>query len=126
MVIRQFGLGHLGWAILLSSLLASAVSGQSAPAAERQKIESLIRSVEDLKDAKFVRNGSSYECATAIRFLRGKWEAKDDQVKTAQDFINKVATGSGTSGKPYLIRFKDGREVTSREFLLAELRRLES
>jgi hypothetical protein len=32
---------------------------------------------------------------------------------------------SGTSGKPYLIRFKDGKEIKSREFLLEELRKLE-
>jgi len=31
----------------------------------------------------------------------------------------------GTSGKPYLIRFKDGREIKSQEFLLAELKKIE-
>jgi len=99
---------------------------QSAPPAEKQKIEALIKQVSDLKDAKFVRNGSSYEPPTAMRFLRGKWEAHDAQVTTARDFIDKVASVSGTSGKPYLIRFKDGRELKSRDFLLAELRKLES
>jgi len=99
---------------------------QSAPPAEKQKIETLIKQVGDLKDAKFVRNGSSYEPATAVRFLRGKWEANDAQVKTARDFIDKVASFSGTSGKPYLIRFKDGRELKSSDFLLAELRKLDS
>ena|SRR5690349_14507303 len=99
---------------------------QSAPGAEKQKIEALIKQVNDLKDAKFVRNGSSYEPTTAVRFLRGKWEANDAQVTTAREFIDKVASVSGTSGKPYLIRFKDGRELKSRDFLLAELRKLES
>ena len=28
-------------------------------------------------------------------------------------------------GKPYLIRFKDGREMKSRDFLLAELKKIE-
>jgi len=28
--------------------------------------------------------------------------------------IDKVASASGTSGKPYLIRFKDGRESKAR------------
>lgn len=99
---------------------------QSAPPAEKQKIEALIKQVSSLKEAKFVRNGSVYEPATAVRFLRGKWEANDAQVTTARDFIDKVASGSGTSGKPYLIRFKDGRELQSRDFLLAELKKLES
>lgn len=113
------------WVLLFGMLLPAVVAGQTAPVAERQKIESLIKQVGDLKDAKFVRNGSTYEPATAVRFLRGKWEASDAEVKTARDFIDKVASVSGTSGKPYLIRFKDGREIKSQEFLLAELNKIE-
>ena len=66
-----------------------------------------------LKDAKFVRNGSIYEPAIAVRFLRGKWDANKADVKTVRDFIDKVATKSGTSGKPYVIRFNDGKEIPS-------------
>ena len=58
--------------------------------------------------------------------MRGKWDANLSDVKSARDFIDKVATISGTSGKPYLIRFKDGKEIPSREFLLTELKKLES
>jgi hypothetical protein len=92
---------------------------------EKQKIEALIKQVGDLKDAKFIRNGSTYEVPTAVRFLRRKWDANAAEVKSARDFIDKVASVSGTSGKPYLIRFKDGSELKSREFLLAELRKIE-
>ena len=47
------------------------------------------------------------------------------ELKTAVDFIDKVASISGTSGKPYLIRFKDGREIISHDFLLSELKKLD-
>jgi len=118
------------WIVVVLLLLFAAGPGfsgaQSAPAAEKQKIEALIKRVGELKDAKFVRNGSTYEPTTAVRFLRGKWEANDAKVKTAQDFIDNVASFSGTSGKPYLIRFKDGRELKSSDFLLMELKKLES
>jgi Family of unknown function (DUF5329) len=113
-------------ALFLGMTLPTVAAGQTSLAAERQKIESLIKQVGELKDAKFVRNGSTHDVSSAVRFLRGKWEANDADVKTARDFIDKVASGSGTSGKPYLIRFKDGRETKSRDFLLAELRKLES
>ena len=113
------------WVLFFGMLLPPVVAGQTAPAAERQKIESLIKQVGEIKDAKFIRNGSTYEISTAVRFLRGKWEANDSVVKTAQDFVDKVASSSGTSGKPYLIRFKDGREIKSRDFFLAELKKLE-
>ena len=61
----------------------------------------------------------------AATFLRLKWQANESNVKTARDFIDKVASFSGTLGKPYLIRFNDGREIKSREFLVAELRKIE-
>jgi hypothetical protein len=106
-------------------LLPFVAAGQTAPNAEKQKIESLIKQVEGLKDARFIRNGKEYDVATAVRFLRGKWRANDKDVKTAWDFVDKVASASGTSGEPYHIRFQDGREITSRDFLISELKKHE-
>jgi hypothetical protein len=37
----------------------------------------------------------------------------------------KLASVSSTTGKPYLIRFGNGREVKSSDYLLAELKKLE-
>ena len=112
--------------LALGLAISSFVHAQSLPPAERQKIEALIKYVGDLKDSKFVRNGSTYDVSTAVRFLRGKWDSNESSVKTARDFIDKVASISGTSGKPYLIRLKDGKEIPSREFLAAELQKIES
>ena len=103
-----------------------AVFSHTATASEKQKIEALIQLVGNLKDVKLGRNGSAYEAASAVQFLRGKWKANDAQVTTAGDFIDKIASVSGTSGKPYLLRFKDGTEVTSRTFLSAELKKLDA
>jgi hypothetical protein len=126
--MRKEGFGRLIFSGVLcfAMLLTSVLAAQTAPGLEKQKIEALIKQVGDLKDAKFVRNGSTHDVSAAVRFLRGKWEANDADVKTARDFIDKVASASGTTGKPYLIRFKDGREIKSRDFLLAELKKLES
>jgi len=119
--------GLIPLSALLLLLLAPPSFGQAQtlPTAEKQKIEALIKHVGDLKDAKFVRNGGTYEPSTAVRFLRGKWNANRSRVMSAQDFIDKVASLSGTSGKPYLIRFDDGKEIKSSEFLLAELKKIE-
>lgn len=100
-------------------------SAQDKSRTEKQKIEALIKSVETLKDAKFVRNGSEYDAATAARFLRGKWDSNSKDIKTATDFIDKVGAASSTTGKDYLIRTKEGRETKSREFLRAELKKIE-
>lgn len=116
----------LSLVLLIGLAISSFVHAQALPPAERQKIEALIKQLGSLKDAKFIRNGSSYEVSTAVRFLRGKWETNDSEVKTARDFIEKVASFSGTSGKPYLIRFKDGAEVTTQQYLVTELSRIET
>ena len=122
-VTRQFKL-ILIFAFALASGGLSFVQAQTLANSEKQKIEALINQVADLKDAKFVRNGSNYNADSAAVFLRRKWEANESEVKTARDFIDKVASFSGTSGKPYLIRFKDGGEIKTRDFLLAQLKKL--
>lgn len=124
--------GRLGWVLSLLFWLVLLLGtprvgdAQGLPAAEKQKIEALINQVKTLKDAKFVRNGWTYNSDNAAKFLKGKWDANAAEVKSAKDFIDKVASFSGTSGKPYLIRFKDGKEIRSSEFLSAELKRIES
>jgi hypothetical protein len=99
---------------------------QGEPQTEKQKIEALIKHVENLKDATFVRNDKEYDAKTAARFLLGKWQANESSVKTAKDFIENVASVSSTSGKPYLIRFKNGKEEKSGSYLLEQLRKLHS
>mgnify|MGYP003580207925 CR=1 FL=1 len=110
---------------LLTLAVPAVLRAHTLPAAERQKIESLIRQVGSLQNAQFIRNGSAYGADRAATFLRRKWQANDSAVKSARDFIDKIGSFSGTSGNPYLIRFKDGRELKSKEFLLAELKKIE-
>ena len=116
----------LAFGLFLPLAAVASLHAGSLPSDEKQKIEAMIKVVGDLKDARFIRNGSAYEVSTAVRFLRGKWNANAAEINSARDFIDKVASLSGTSGKPYLIQFSDGREIKSRAFLLAELKKLES
>ena len=109
-------------AALLVALTVAAVA-QDAP--EKARIEALIRHVEGLADAKFVRNGSAYDAKSAAKFLRGKWRNQEAKIKTAEDFIREVGTASSTTGRPYLIRHKDGTEEKSGEYLSAVLKKLE-
>ncbi|MFL5328280.1 MAG: DUF5329 family protein [Gemmataceae bacterium] len=92
---------------------------------EKKKIEALIKHIEGLKDAKFIRNDQEHDAKTAAGFLRSKWERNDAQIKTAREFIDKIASTSSTTGKPYLIRFKDGKEYQSGIYLLDELKKIE-
>lgn len=99
-------------------------AADTAPPIEKAKIEALISHIQGLENASFVRNGSAYSAANAAKFLRAKWERHEAEVKTAADFIAKVASASGTSGKEYKIRFNDGKETPCGEYLTAQLKKL--
>lgn len=111
-------------ALFVLSLMPVAFA-QGNVANEKQKIEALIKHVENLKSAKFIRNGKEYDAKNAAKFLRGKWKANDAKIKTATDFVEKAASLSSTTGKPYEIQFQDGTRVKSGDYLLAELKKLE-
>ncbi|HEX7262215.1 MAG TPA: DUF5329 family protein [Luteolibacter sp.] len=113
--------------VVLAFVLSSSavLTARAAPApAEKARIESLISHIENLKDATFIRNGNDYDAKSAAKFLRGKLQSHEKEILTASDFISKVASVSGTTGKPYVIRFKDGRQVKCGEYLAAELKKL--
>lgn len=95
-------------------------------ASETRKIEYLITSIETLRDAQFVRNDTSYDAKAAAGHLRLKLRVAGSRIKSAGDFIRYCASASSVSGKPYLIRFADGREVTAEAFLRQKLKEYES
>lgn len=113
----------LGRIVGLTFLLFAFGASAASPLTEKEKIERLIAKVEAL-DAKFIRNGSDYDAKTAAKFLRGKWDSEEDKIKTAGDFITHAGSISSSSGKPYLIRFKDGTEKKCGDFLTEELAKL--
>ena len=118
LIVSVLMLVALLWCAPLSLFAADKVSS------EERKIEAMIAHVEGLKQAKFVRNGVEYDSRIAGRFLRYIWNDNKEKVQTADDFIRVVATASG-AGIPYLVRFPDGREAKSRDYLTALLKKLE-
>jgi Family of unknown function (DUF5329) len=111
-------------ALLILRAAPPLVQAQAKPVSEKQTIEALIKHVENMKDATFVRNDKQYDAKTAARFLRGKWEANEAEIKTAKDFIEKAASISSTTGKPYMVQFKDGKRMKSGDYLRAELKKI--
>ncbi len=115
---------------MLLTMLSLVIGMNAEPAppklTEDQKIESLIKHVAELKDAKFIRNGKAHDAKAAADHLRKKWDYAKKEVKTARDFIDKIATKTYTTGQPYLIRFADGREVKAGDYLSARLKEIEN
>ena len=92
-------------------------------AAEQLRIDAVINAVGARAESKFVRNGRDFSAADAARFLREKLKARGAALRSAEAFIEQIATGSSTTGQPYLIRWPDGRVQPAAEFLRAELQR---
>jgi hypothetical protein len=103
--------------------LVPSLKAAGLPPEERAKIEALIAHVSSLKNAVFIRNGKEYDAASAAKFLRGKWEANDKNIHSATEFIEKVATKSSTTGKPYRIRLADGKETDCGPYLTSQLKK---
>lgn len=120
---RPFGILAFGWLIL--TVGCGSAWGFDLPSAEKKKIEILIGGVEQMTDAVFLRNGKSYSAPLAAEFLRRKWKSRREEIRSAADFIDKVASFSSTTGKPYSIRWNDGRERLSAEYFKSQLFQLE-
>ena len=112
--------------IICSALLIVSISSYAfqKPANEDAKINKLISSIEHLSDAKFWRNGSLYSPSEAANHLRSKRNKAGSSIKTAEDFIIKIASSSSFSGKPYKIIYNDGSEMLVRDFLNLQLKGL--
>lgn len=110
--------------LLFCVVLAVSLPIQAQDATEAQKIEALIRAVEQLQGAKFVRNETEHDAGKAGGHLRLKLRESRGRCRTAEEFIRVCASGSSVSGKPYRIRFADGSVQTSEAFLRARLKEL--
>lgn len=77
---------------------------------EVKKIRDLIALLE-ASDVVLIRNNQEYSPAEAADHLQSKLEHAKAEVRTLDDFIEKVASRSWLSGKPYLIRLPGGRTV---------------
>jgi Family of unknown function (DUF5329) len=93
-------------------LIASIALANSAKSAESldQTISYLIDYVANSK-ATFIRNGSSYRPGEAAEHIKAKYAHFKKDIRTPEDFIRLSASKSILSGKPYLVRLPDGKEM---------------
>jgi hypothetical protein len=113
--VKAFVVGLL-WA------LPALVAAQAARS-EQARIDALLKAIED-SGCRFERNGTQYDAAEGAAHLRMKLENAGGRVQTAAQFIERIATGSSQSGRPYRVLCPDQPAQTSRQWLdqrLAEL-----
>ena len=117
-------------ALLMFIALSGMAQAQTAvlvkPLTEDQKIEKLIASVEKATNIQFYRNGSYHDATTAASHLRLKRKKAGNAVKTASDFIEKLASKSSMTGEEYKIKYSTGKEVKARDYFYAQLKQIET
>jgi hypothetical protein len=119
--------------IILAALLAILVAGTpgqpvfAAPLAHRvqAEIDGLLSRLVT-SGCEFNRNGTWYSAVEAKSHLQRKLKYLEDRglVDSAEQFIERAASGSSMSGKPYLVRCGDAAPVTSGAWLRSQLQAL--
>jgi RNase H-fold protein (predicted Holliday junction resolvase) len=115
-----------GAVVALATLVVAmtlAGTAYAKPMSEKEKIDALIQVVEARNDLQFIRLGEAHSASEAARVLRTKLWYAGSRVKTADEFIDHIAAAT-VSGSPYFIRYPDGKQVPSAEFLREELKRI--
>ena len=107
------------FASIIGVLLAAGIVSGMDPQTKAE-IDELISFVR-MSDVRFIRNGQEYSAADGADHLRDKLARAGDRVKTTEDFITGIASKSILSGKPYLVKFADGRTQPTADWLRAHL-----
>ena len=113
-----------GLALLLASFLSLA-AGAAPPETAVKEINHLLDHVGE-SGCEFYRNGSWYGSQKAVAHLRDKYKYLNDRnlVNTTEQFIERAASESSFSGKPYQIRCGGGAAVNSQQWLHEKLMEL--
>ena len=67
----------------------------------------------------FIRNGSDYTGSEAADHIQAKYEHFKDEISTVEEFIDRAASKSVTSGKPYEVRCA-GKTMPAADWIRAE------
>jgi hypothetical protein len=109
---------------LIAALNLLPAADAAPPAAAAIEISYLLGLIEQ-SGCEFFRNGTWYDAQRAQAHLRAKYDmlSATDQIKSAEDFIEKAASNSSMSGQPYQIKCSGGAATTTRQWFSAALAR---
>ncbi|ROZ63894.1 DUF5329 domain-containing protein [Ramlibacter sp. WS9] len=110
---------------LAISFLAATTVFSSFAAQPHAEVEQLLSRLA-ASGCRFQRNGSWYDAAEARTHLAKKYQHLQDRrpQSTTEDFIALAGSKSSASGKPYLVKCADQREVPSADWMTAQLKQL--
>jgi hypothetical protein len=94
--------------LLLCLLVSTGSLALAAEAVTNPEITWLLQYMEKA-EVKFIRSGKEYTPKEGADHLRTKLSKAGGKVKTAEDFIEGIASKSYLNGDEYLVKFADGK-----------------
>ncbi len=87
------------------------------------EVEALLTFI-GTSDCDFTRNGITHSATEAEAHLRRKYAYAEDQIDSAEAFIDRLATRSSISRQPYTVTCAGGPSRASADWLHEQLRTL--
>lgn len=81
-----------------------------------REIQYILKVLKE-SDCEFIRNGSRYNGAKAADHLAGKYDYARDKIKSAESFIENIASESYFSGRKYQVDCPDTAVINSEQWL---------
>jgi hypothetical protein len=108
--------------LLVTVIFTAAGNAASLSPAVRAEIDALLSGLE-ASSCTFNRNGAWYPATEAKSHLLRKLKYLEDRgmVQSAEQFIERAASSSSTTGQPYLVKCGSGAPVQSGTWLLSQL-----
>ena len=120
-------------AAALIVVFISAATAEEQDCSTDEVIEHLLMFVSEAKSCRFGRNGNQWDSLTASKHMRKKYDRRkpggkyaddpDKAISTPEQFIDRAASRSSTTGDQYIVRCEGQEEESSSVWLTRELQR---
>lgn len=84
---------------------------------QQARINAMLDALAQKHELTFVRNGDPHSCEEAVAHLRLKLSNTRNRIDTAEQFIDKVASSSSITGKPYIVRIPGENDQQAQSYL---------
>lgn len=103
--------------LFLALLMLAPASWARLSAQEEARVQAMLTALSQQQGLVFIRNGSEHTREEAVSHLRLKLKNTRNRINTADQFIDKVASSSSITGKPYTVRIPGKGDESAAPFL---------
>jgi hypothetical protein len=122
--MQRFGSSKLSLLLIAVSFIGprlAAVAGEVPPRENPERVIQYLVDFVTQSDWTFIRNGKEYTGRQAAAHMTKKYKHFKERIQSPEDFIRLAASKSLVSGRAYLVRSREGKELRSEEWLLEAL-----